>query len=208
MTRATALDYLWWEEFRGGLGVSGFCFTLVAGLKPAEVLERLAVEPDEPLQAVGYIEVGPAEGGSVIVEPAGYTGIMRDAVVPLSAATALATVHNNVLQHATFIYAVDGKVITGLDPMFPAAPRWGAEPDRLLPHLEDLGLVDEFDEFDEDDEEWPALGGRHVETALALAERCTGIRLLPEHVRGPLPHAASVAHLYEVRDGRPPPLAY
>lgn len=205
MTRATALDYLWWEEFRGGLGVSGFCFTLVAGLRPAEVLERLAVKPDAPLQAMGYIEVGPAEGGSVIVEPAGHMGIMRDAVVPLSAATALATVHKNVLQHAMFIYAVDGKVITGLDPMFPDAPRWGAEPDRLLSHLADLGLADEFDE---DDEEWLALGGRYVETALALAERCTGIRLTPEHVRGPLPHAASVAHLYEIRDGRPPPLAY
>lgn len=204
MTRATTQDYLWWEEFRSSLGVSGFCFTLVAGLQPAEVLERLAVKPDEPLQAEGYIEVGPAEGGSIIVEPAGYMGIMRDAVRPLSAATVLASVHNNVNQHARFIYAVDGKVITGLDPMFPDEPRWGAEPDRLLPHLEDLGLVDEFDE---DDEEWQAPRGRFVEAALALAERCTGIRLTPEQVRGPLPHAASVAHLYEVRDGQAPALA-
>jgi hypothetical protein len=46
------------------------------------------------------------------------------------------------------------------------------------------------------------------EAALALAERCTGIRLTPEQVRGPLPYAASVAHLYEVRDGQPPALAY
>ncbi|MGP4102761.1 DUF6461 domain-containing protein [Nonomuraea sp. KM90] len=205
MTRATAQDYLWWEEFRGGLGLSGFCFTLVAGLQPAEVLERLAVKPDEALQAEGYIEVGPSEGGSVIVEPAGYMGIMRDAVHPLSAATVLASVHNNVDQHARFIYAVDGKVITGLDPMFPDEARWGAEPDRLLPHLEDLGLVDEFDE---DDEEWQAPRGRFVEAALALAERCTGIRLTPEQVRGPLPYAASVAHLYEVRDGHAPALAW
>ncbi|MER7506192.1 DUF6461 domain-containing protein [Nonomuraea pusilla] len=80
MTRATAQDYLWWEEFRSSLGVSGFCFTLVAGLQPAEVLERLSVKPDEPLQAEGYIEVGHAGGGSVIVEPAGYMGIMREGI--------------------------------------------------------------------------------------------------------------------------------
>ncbi|MGV9386380.1 DUF6461 domain-containing protein [Nonomuraea sp. NPDC003707] len=60
VTRATTQDCLWWEEFRSSLGVSGFCFTLVAGLQPAQVLERLAVKPDEPLQAEGYIEVGPA----------------------------------------------------------------------------------------------------------------------------------------------------
>ncbi|MEV5892838.1 DUF6461 domain-containing protein [Nonomuraea fuscirosea] len=208
MTHATTQDYLWWEEFRSGLGVSGFCFTLVAGLHPTEVLARLAVNPDEALRAEGYIEVGPADGGSVIVEPAGYMGIMRDAVRPLSAATVLASVHNNVMQHARFIYAADGKVITGLDPMFPDEPRWGTEPDRLLPHLEDLGLVDEYEADDEDDEEWQAPRGRHIEAALALAERCTGIRLLPEHVRGPLPCAASVAHLYELRDGQVPALAY
>ncbi|RBQ16895.1 hypothetical protein DP939_27915 [Spongiactinospora rosea] len=203
MTRATAQDFLWWEDFQSSLGISGFCFTLVAGLQPAEVLQRLAVNPDEPLQAEGYIEVGPAEGGSVIVEPAGYMGIMRDAVRPLSAGTVLASVHNNIDQHARFIYAADGKVITGLDPMFPDEPRWGAEPDRLLPDLEDLGLADEFDE----DEEWQEPGEQFVEAALALAERCTGIRLTPEQVRGPLPYAASVAHLYEGRGGRPPALA-
>ncbi|MGN9786822.1 DUF6461 domain-containing protein [Nonomuraea sp. ZG12] len=204
MTQPTIQDYLWWEEFRSSLDISGFCFTLVAGLQPAEVLERLAVKSDAPLQAEGYIEVGPAEGGSVIVEPAGYMGIMRDAVRLLSTATVLASVHNNVEQHARFIYAADGKVITGLDPMFPDEPRWGTEPDRLLPHLEDLGLVDEFDK----DEESQEAGERFVEAALALAERCTGIRLTPEQVRGPLPYAASVAHLYEVRDGQPPALAY
>ncbi|MEV4221931.1 hypothetical protein [Nonomuraea sp. NPDC049725] len=84
------------------------------------------------LQAEGHIKVGPA----------GCMGIMRDAVRPLSAA--------NVDQHARFIYAVEGKVITGLGPMLPDEPRWGTEPDRLLPPLEGLGLVDEFDE----DEEW------------------------------------------------------
>lgn len=203
MRRATTQDYLWWEEFRSSLDVSGFCFTLVAGLHPIEVLERLAVEPGEHLPAQGCIEVGPADGGSVIIEPAGYMGIMRDAVRPLSSATVLASVHNNIDQHATFIYAVNGKVITGLDPMFPDEPRWGAEPDRLLPHLEDLGLADEFEE----DDEWQACDGRYIEAALALAERCTGIRLTPDHVRGPLPYAASVTHLYEIRNGRPPALA-
>ncbi|MEU8245204.1 DUF6461 domain-containing protein [Nonomuraea sp. NPDC048916] len=205
MTRATAQDYLWWEEFRSSLGVSGFCFTLVAGLQPPEVLERLAVIPGKPLQATGYAEVGPAEGGSVIVEPAGYVGIMRDAVRPLSVATVLASVHNNIDQHARFVYAADGRVITGLDPMFPDEPRWGDEPDRLLQDLKDLGLANEFDE---DDEEWQESGERFVEAALALAERCTGIRLTPEQVHGPLPYAACVAHLYELRDGRPPALAY
>ncbi|MEU6724799.1 DUF6461 domain-containing protein [Nonomuraea wenchangensis] len=62
----------------------------------------------------------------------------------------------------------------------------GAEPDRLLPHPEDLGLVDEFDEHDE---ERQALGGRFVEAALTLAERSTGLRLTPEQVRDPLLYA-------------------
>ncbi|WP_171074835.1 hypothetical protein [Nonomuraea basaltis] len=41
-------------------------------------------------------------------------------------------------------------MITGLAPMFLDAPRWGAEPDRLLQDLEDLGLANEFDEDDKE----------------------------------------------------------
>ncbi|MFI6801188.1 DUF6461 domain-containing protein [Streptosporangium canum] len=198
MTSATPQDYAWWEEFRDGIGVSGFCFTLVAGMEPAAVLHRLAATSGELMEAPGYIEVGPADGGSVIVDLAGYAGIMRDVVCELSRGTVLATVHNNIDSIAKFIYAADGKVITELDPMFPDEPRRGAEPDRLLEDLEDLGLVDEFEEDDEEwDEEWLESSKRFVETALALAERCTGIRLTSEHVRGPLPYAVSVAHLYD-----------
>ncbi|MEV4249068.1 DUF6461 domain-containing protein [Streptosporangium canum] len=95
MTSATPQDYAWWEEFRDGIGVSGFCFTLVAGMEPAAVLQRLAATSGELMEVPGYIEVGPADGGSVIVDLAGYAGIMRDVVCELSRGTVLATVHNN-----------------------------------------------------------------------------------------------------------------
>ena len=65
MTHATTLDYLWWEEFRSSLGVSGFSFTLVAGLQPAQVLERLSTKPDEALQPEGPL----AEPVAMISQP-------------------------------------------------------------------------------------------------------------------------------------------
>ncbi len=198
MNSATAQDYAWWQEFEGGIAVSGFCFTFVADMRPAEVLQRLKAAPGDITEPRGYIEVGPADGGSVIVDIAGYAGITRDVVSELSRGTRLATVHNNIDSHAKFIYAVDGKLITGLDPMFPDEPRWGAEPDWLLEDLEDLGLLYEIDDDGEWDEEWMERSEQFVEAALALAERCTGVRLTPEHVRGPLPYAASVAHLYQL----------
>jgi hypothetical protein len=180
-------------------------------LEPDEVLRRIAaIEPGGSGDAddVYRIEVGPASGGSVIVDIAGYAGIMRDVVRELSRGTVLATVQRNINFHARFLYAADGEVITGLDPMFADEPRWGTQSDRLLDDLGDLGMVDEFDDED-DDEDWNDDGfvERDTRAALALAERCTGVRLEIDHVRGPL-RAASVAHLYNRHDGQAPALAY
>ncbi len=76
-------------------------------------------------------------------------------------------------------YAVDGVLVTDIDPTLPPNRR-GSDPDRLNDHLRDLGIDPEAaDQID-----------NPIEAALAIAARVTGVVLTHRHLRRPILGAA------------------
>ncbi|MCT9934958.1 DUF6461 domain-containing protein [Planotetraspora sp. A-T 1434] len=196
---ATTSDYAWWSRIRG----PEFCFTFAAGLAPDDVLHRLHLSENREQEGPFTIEVGRADGGSIMVEWGGIAGILRDVVRDLSPGTSIASLTRDVNHRSHFIHAIDGRTVTHLDPMF---PHWAgsAEPERLRQDLEELGMIPEIDP-DDDDGFFPY----HIEGALALTERCTGVRLEPRHLqRDTLPHRASIARYYNRSESEFPELAW
>ncbi|MGV9777522.1 DUF6461 domain-containing protein [Streptosporangium sp. NPDC003464] len=186
--KASTDDYAWW----GQSPWPEFCFTFAAGLAPEEVLHRLQLTEDHEQEGFAAIEVGHADGGSIMVEWAGHAGTLSDVVRDLSTGTSIASITRNVNYHSRFVHAIDGQTVASLDPMF---PHWagGAEPERLRQDLEELGMIPEFGPDDED-----GFFPHYIEAALALAERRTGVRLEPRHLqRGALPYRASIARYYD-----------
>lgn len=197
-SKATTGDYAWWGQSRR----PEFCFSFIAALTPEDVLRRLGLTEDPEQEGFATVEVGPADGGSVMVEWGGSAGILRDVVRDLSAGTSMASISRNVNHHSHFVHAIDGRTVAYLDPMF---PEWtlSADPGRLRQDLEELGMLPEFDP-DDDDGFFP----QYIEAALALAERCTGVRLERRHLQpGALPYRASIARYYEAPEGTFPELA-
>jgi hypothetical protein len=193
MSSGTAADYAWFDEKYGdSLCVSGFCLTFVRDLSPEEAFRRLGVtaeqvdDPDEPFTD-HQISAHPAFGGTVLLEENGYAGTMTEVTRRLSPGTAMAAVFLNVNAHQQFVYAADGHLITGFEPDGPDA-RWGADPDRLLGFMRDLGMPTDEADLDEDDDD-PIL------TAFALAERATGVRVTADHLLRPA-LVGSAGHLY------------
>ncbi|WP_433348337.1 DUF6461 domain-containing protein [Microtetraspora malaysiensis] len=199
--KANTGDYAWWGQSRW----PEFCFTFAAGLAPEDVLHRLRLTEDREQAGFATIEVGPADGGSIMVEWAGQAGILRDVVRDLSLGTSIASVERNVNHHSHFIHAIDGRTVASLDPMF---PNWtySAEPEQLRQDLEELGMISEANHDDDDDSD--GFFPHYIEAALALAERRTGVRLEPRHLqRDALSHRASIARYYDRPDGTFPELA-
>ncbi|GII78584.1 hypothetical protein Sru01_35660 [Sphaerisporangium rufum] len=176
MSDATASDYAWFTEtYRGSLCVSGFCLTLVRDLSPAEVLARIGGTGagDPPLHAYA------AAGGAALLEPAGHAGTLAETTRLLSRGTATATVALDAAGALSFLYAVDGRLVTGLADG--GTTRFGAAPDRLRHQLREICRAGDP----------PA----PVPAALALAERAAGVRLAPGHLCGPA-LTGSAGHLY------------
>jgi hypothetical protein len=173
-------------------------------LTPEEVLHRLRLTEDREQEGFATIEVGRADGGSIMVEWAGDAGILRDVVRDLSLGTSMVSVTRNVNHRSHFIHAIDGRVVASLDPMF---PNWiySDEPERLRQDLDELGMLPQPRPEDDDEDGFFAY---YIEAALALAERRTGVRLEPRHLQpDALPHRASIARYYDRPDGTFPVLA-
>jgi hypothetical protein len=200
MSGVTASGYAWFEEEYGGsLCLSGFCLTFARDLSPEETFCRIGVtakppgDPGDP--PTDYpITAYAAIGGTVLLEENGYAGTLVEVTRRLSAGTVTAAVFVNVNADQQFVYAADGRLITGFEPDGPDS-RWGADPDRLLAHMRELGMPTEEDEArayldaDPEDEYDPII------TALALAERATGVRLTADHLTRPA-LTGSAGHLY------------
>ncbi|GGL02652.1 hypothetical protein Sme01_19730 [Sphaerisporangium melleum] len=197
MSDATAADYAWFdEEFGESFGSLGFCLTFVRDLDPEEALRRLGVTP-RPVTAADLatpetITAGPAIGGCTLLEVNGFAGTLTEVVRRLSAGTVTAAVFVNVNRDQQFVFAADGRAVTCFEPDG-SDERWGDDPDRLLPQMLALGMPTKEDEAEAalDDDE----GDDPIITALALAERATGVRVTRDHLHA-LTLAGSVSHLY------------
>ncbi|GAA2851229.1 hypothetical protein GCM10010517_08800 [Streptosporangium fragile] len=191
MSGATAADYAWFEEQYGGsLGVSGFCITFVRGLTPAEAFDRIGVTAGEGADADDFdldeypIIASTAIGGTILIEDNGFAGVQDHVAERLSRDTVTAAVFRNVNFDQQFVYAENGRVVLQFEPDGPDA-RWGGS-ERMLAHMRDLGMP--LNEFDDPDE-------HYLLTAFALAERATGVRLLPTHIEEPA-LIGTAEHLY------------
>ncbi|MBK3520746.1 MULTISPECIES: DUF6461 domain-containing protein [Streptomyces] len=199
MTTTTAADYTWFEERFPDLA-EAYCFTLVRGLRPAELLDRLAGRA-EPALTGAYAVVEAAfdlarasDGGrqllamtsvgawTLLIEPNGYTGVTEDRALPASAGTRWVSHFVNINGLDAFLWAEDTVRRLWFEPGFPDE-RWGTTPDELLDAMHGAGFrfgdaeVAEDDGVAEDDDPGTDLS---APAAFALAEHLTGVAVTPE----------------------------
>lgn len=183
----TGADYAWFQNDYPDLA-EAYCFTLVRGLSPAEVVSRLGGHPEAPLrgmaalvdaafarfgftaahrQLVGMTAVGT---WTLLVEPNGFLGVTEERALPASAGTSWISHFVNVNAVGTFLWAEDQVLRLCFDPLFPEE-RWGTAPDELLDVLHRVGF-----HFGE---ETPETDLSSL-AAFALAEHLTGVAITPE----------------------------
>ncbi|MFD1150447.1 DUF6461 domain-containing protein [Saccharothrix hoggarensis] len=140
-----------------------YCLTFIKGVDEAEALRRMGGLPGTVATRAredvadlhnyddGYPEVAlalPLGTWTVVFEPNGFQG--SHLVEVLSRGTEAVSVLRHDYASPSFEYAVDGVLITGFDPTFPTY-RHGADPDRLLSRMRDVGFPeDEEDEAVDD----------------------------------------------------------
>lgn len=186
-------DLVWADAYAGqARGLGGiFCLTFVREVDEAEALRRMGGLPDTIATRTPY-DIGDLHNfddgyptaasvlrlgnWTVVFEPGGFEGAQ------LLAAMSYGTEAVSVLRHdyasPEFGYAVDGEVITQFDPTFPAR-RHGADPDRLLPRMRQVGFtMDDDHEFDD-----------AIARSLRLARQLTGVLPTFEALAGPLTSA-------------------
>ncbi|WP_214321446.1 DUF6461 domain-containing protein [Nonomuraea sediminis] len=186
----TPENYAWFDGHDEALAMA-FCIAFVRGLTPAEAFARLDITPEEEAEVEdlldeGAITASAVEGGTILVEPNGFAGTLDTVAKRLSPGTVMASVFLNVNADQQFVYAADGQVVTQFEPDYPDA-RSGADENRLLPSMIELGMPTENADTEED---W----GDPILIALALAERVTGVRLTPQAIDEP-ELIGSTAHL-------------
>jgi hypothetical protein len=191
---ATADDYAWFAERPHGLA-EAYCLTLARGLTPAEFLARIGARAERaPLSGVGALfepsmelwndfpDAGMLIGVTTLaagaagaadwtmgVEVNGFLGVTPELIAPLSAGTR-AVSHFSNLSASRFCWAEDAQVRLSFETLFPGW-REGDTPDALLDDMREAG----FDLSDDGDNT-----GHPNESAFALAERLTGVRVTAE----------------------------
>ncbi|WP_331725302.1 DUF6461 domain-containing protein [Streptomyces zaomyceticus] len=182
----TGADYSWFEDDFPDIA-EAYCFTLVRGLSPAELMSRLEGRPEAPLQGIAAVAdaafaqydleerdrqlVAMTTVGTwtLLIEPNGYLGVTEEQALPASAGTSWISHFTNINAVGTFLWAEDQVLRLCFDPMFPE-DRWGTEPDELRDVMEGIGF-----HFDDDDPEKDL----SAPAAFALAEHLTGVAVTP-----------------------------
>ncbi len=169
MSSATAATYEWlYQEFT--TDATWLCLSFVRDISPEEALRRINVAPGTSDDSGFGIEAYAARGGTALIEY-GWGGIVYYRSDLLSEGTIAAAVFAT-LESDDFAYYVDGQLITTFG-IHTYDCRSGAGPDQLQSDLGDLGMR-------LDDEE-PYFVDNPVSSALALAERASGVHLSRAH---------------------------
>ncbi|WP_062432777.1 DUF6461 domain-containing protein [Herbidospora daliensis] len=181
-------DYAW--ESRSELG-DVYTVVFVRDLDEHETLRRLGAA-DADIRQIDvddhtYYPEGPQivtvrriGGWTVAVEDFGWRGSEPETLSALSrdGGEAVSVLRHDYAHHR-LSYAVDGHVVTALDPGYPVR-RSGTDPGRLDRHLRELGVDPAADD---------SLDNAHP-MALALASRVTGVVITPADLRRPVLGAA------------------
>jgi hypothetical protein len=175
MSSATAATYEWLcQEFSDDVGEIWLFAGFVRDLSPERALQRIGVTPG-PLGESGFgVAAYAADGGTALIEY-GWAGIIYNRDVPLSEGTAAAAVRATI-NNRDFTYSADGRLITTFG-LYSYRFREGADPDRLQADVEGLGMDIDGDRLGSPEDP--------VSSALALAERATGVHLSPARFAGP-----------------------
>ncbi|MET8649713.1 DUF6461 domain-containing protein [Nocardia aurea] len=189
-----------------------YCLSFIRDVDAAEALRRMGGLPgtfatrtwsdvgDLDNFGAGYPEMAmafPLGGWTVVFESEGFNGISLTSA--LSHGTEALSLLRHDYAHPGVAYAVDGVSITGFDPTIPYG-RYGADPDRLLSRMLEVGFAmgddegDEGDIFDEDgdfyeDEVFETNHDRPFGRCLRLIEQFTGGLPTFEAFNGPLTSA-------------------
>ncbi|BEL05414.1 hypothetical protein Q0Z83_036050 [Actinoplanes sichuanensis] len=158
------------------------CLTFVRGVDEVEALRRLGAYPDtigekdpgdflEEFE-VDFPQVAVAIGlgsWSVVIEPVGFCGADHLLLSAASVGTEAIVVLRHDYASAAFAYAVDGALITGFEPSYPAPTLMhGVDSQRLWPAMREVG-------FRPPDEDGGENSQHSTAMALLLAQRITGV---------------------------------
>ncbi|MEV6236942.1 DUF6461 domain-containing protein [Lentzea sp. NPDC051838] len=170
-----------------------FSIAFVRGVEPLDALRRIGGHPDTLAERTpedivdlfdfdhGYPSVASVLGlgeWTVLLQPNSWeVGHLADA---LSRRTEAVSVTRHDYASPSFTHAVDGRIVTSLDPSYPYAPSV-ADPERMLPLLRRAG----FYPFDDEDEN--AQIDHPIARALRLAFLLTGVLPDLEQLTEPLP---------------------
>ena len=166
-------DYRWVEDWE----TLGFCIALVKSRTPQEVLSDLVIAPPTGIVSVdearrwAYAQTGPSYGTAIeagevggwtlAVEFNGYQATMDNVLRRISNGTTAVVLYRSVNADMSLQWALDGVIIRWFDPLLGTV--WEGEP---LP--EEAGL---------------AFGlGHAMSSALACAERLSGVHLTPHRL--------------------------
>lgn len=172
-----------------------FCVSFFRGLEPAEVLRRfgtgrtgqettfheLRVKVWESV-GVGNDYVG--EWG-VAVEPEGFQAVLAERLTRLFRGCEVAAVGRHDYAEDSFVYAVDGKIVTSFTPHLPGT-RWGSDTDRINELMRETGLPPEKLDEEAWEATWDDMYTNRISHAFLLAAKITGVVFTPSILDGPL----------------------
>lgn len=181
-----AADWAWLRPYLP----TGFCLTFARGVPPTAMLEAFEVDPatvvrltraeavaefgfDDPVVRVGRT----GDWGFGFEELGAHIG-QEDVLLTLAERTEAVAVWSVGSGASGFRYARDGRGVVAFEPLFPHRRR-GAEPDRLVPLMREVGLAPDRP-YQVDGRPDPVLA------ALALVTRASGVRLCGDVIDGPL----------------------
>jgi Family of unknown function (DUF6461) len=164
----------------GRLTQASFCFTLAEGLTTSDVLTRFGAVPaiedglfsEEPL-----VSVTRAGRWAVALELESSLGADRAVLCALSGGTRAVSVHRVLDSHVHLSLAEDGVLVTSLTTV-PPRTRQGADPDRLLPVLREVGLAEQRGEGD-------LVEGGEIGRVLDAVHRAFGVSFSARLWQGP-----------------------
>jgi hypothetical protein len=192
-TTATWDDYHWFgsSTFRAWRE-SGYCITQISDAAPADVLDGLAAERISAVVGVNDLHIRAAEawdargGGpfgkmlvavtavgsaTLMAESNGFIGVTPERMAPLSRGRQIVSCYY-ALGRSQFSWWIDGTLELQFEPLFPGIDRTGAHANSYLEHMSEVGL-----------DVGMTRDVRDVplnEATLALAERVTGVCIVPE----------------------------
>ncbi|MCK2214780.1 DUF6461 domain-containing protein [Actinomadura sp. ATCC 31491] len=122
---------------------------------------------------------------SVAVEPGGFQAVLAEPLTGLSRGCEVVTVGRHDYAEDSFVYAVDGEVVTRFAPHLPGT-RWGSDPDRINELMRETGLPPEKLDKEAWEATWDDRFTNRISRAFLLAAKITGVVFTPSVLDEPL----------------------